>query len=104
MTGHLTKTAIMIVLLFMAVSLVFAQDAETVKNLYLEASGLLLYDQIEHYVEKFGSERIVFGTGYPDLPIEINTSRVLMADMNEADKKNIASGNIDRILGGIEIG
>ena len=76
---------------------------ERFKNLYLEASGLLLYDQIEHYVERFGSERLIFGTGYPDLPIEINTNRIILADISESDKKNIASDNLEKILGGIEI-
>ena len=77
---------------------------ERFENLYLEASGLLLYDQIEHYVEKFGSKRLVFGTGYPNLPIDINTNRIIMADISESDKENIASGNLEKIIGGIEIG
>lgn len=77
---------------------------ERFKNMYLEVSGLLLYDQIEHYVEKFGSERLVFGTGYPDLPVEINTGRMILADISETDKKKIASGNLERIIGGIKIG
>ena len=77
---------------------------ERFENLYLEVSGLLLYDQIEHYVEKFGSKRLVFGTGYPNLPIEINTNRIILADISESDKKNIVSGNLEKIIGGIEIG
>jgi len=32
---------------------------EEFENLYLEISGMLLVDQIEHYVGKFGSERLV---------------------------------------------
>ena len=77
---------------------------ERYKNLYLEVSGLLLYDQIEHFVEKFGSKRLIFGTNYPDIPIEINTNRIILADISESDKKNIASDNLNGIIGGIEIG
>ncbi len=77
---------------------------ERFENLYLEASSLLLYDQIEHYVEKFGSGRLVFGTNYPGLPIEINTARIILSGMSEADKDNIAHGNLEKIMGGIEIG
>jgi hypothetical protein len=73
-------------------------------NLFLEVSSLLLYDQIEHYIEKFGSKRLIFGTNYPNLPIEINTGRILLSDMNEADKNNITYKNLDNIVGGIEIG
>lgn len=77
---------------------------ERFENLYLEASGLLLYDQIEHYVEKFGSKRLIFGTNYPNLPIEINTNRIILADISESDKNNIAFNNLNNILEGIEIG
>jgi predicted TIM-barrel fold metal-dependent hydrolase len=77
---------------------------EQFDNLYLEVSSLLLYDQIEHYIEKFGSERLIFGTNYPNLPIEINTGRIILSDMSKADKDNIAYKNLDKILGGIEIG
>ena len=77
---------------------------ERFKNLYLEVSSLLLYDQLEHYVEKFGSGRFIFGTNYPNLPIEINTARILLSGMGEEDKGNIASGNLEKIMGGIEIG
>lgn len=77
---------------------------ERFENLYLEVSGLLLYDQIEHYVEKFGSKRLIFGTSYPNLPIEINTNRILLSDMGVEDKNNIAFNNLNDIMGGIEIG
>jgi hypothetical protein len=77
---------------------------ERFKNLYLEASSLLLYDQIEHYVKRFGSERLIFGTNYPGLPIEINTARIILSGVSEADKDNIVHRNLERIMGGIEIG
>ena len=77
---------------------------ERFENLYLEVSGLILYDQIEHYVEKFGSKRLIFGTNCPNLPIEINTNRITLANISQADKENIAFNNLNDIIGGIEIG
>jgi len=77
---------------------------EKFKNLYLEISGMILIDQIECYVEKFGSKRLIFGTDYPDLSVELSTNRILLSEMNESDKENIAFNNIDNILRGIEIG
>ncbi len=77
---------------------------EKFENLYLEISGLLLYDQIELYVEKFGSDRLIFGTNYPNLPIEINTNRIILADISGEDKRNIAFNNLNNIIEGIEIG
>ena len=77
---------------------------ERFENLYIEVSGMLLYDQIEHYVEKFGSKRLIFGTNYPNLPVEINTNRITLANITQADKENIAFNNLNNIIGGIEIG
>ncbi len=77
---------------------------ERFENLYLEVSGLLLYDQIEHYVEKFGSKRLIFGTNHPQLPIEINTARMILADISETDKQDIVFNNLTEIIGGIEFG
>lgn len=77
---------------------------EKYKNLYIEISGMLLVDQIEGYVEKFGSERLIFGTNYPNLAAEFSVSRIKLSEMKEADKENIAFNNINNILRGIEIG
>ena len=77
---------------------------ERFENLYLEVSGMLLYDQIEHYVEKFGSKRLIFGSNFPGLPIEINTNRIILANISESDKNNIAFNNLNEIIGGIQVG
>ena len=71
---------------------------EEFENLYLEVSGMLLMDQIEHYVEKFGSERLVFGSNFPNTSLEVNTSRIESTDIDEGSKENIAGKNISRLL------
>jgi len=71
---------------------------EEFENLYLEVSGMLLMDQIEHYVEKFGSERLIFGSNFPNTRLEVNTSRIESADIDERSKENIAGKNILRLL------
>ncbi len=76
---------------------------ERYKNLYIEVSGMLLYDQIEGYVEKFGSERLIFGTNHPNIPMGINTNRIIFAQISESDKQNIAFDNLDKIMKEIEI-
>ncbi len=73
-------------------------------NLYIEISGMLLVDQIEGYVNKFGSEKLIFGSNYPNLAIELSTNRIILSEINEIDKKNIAFNNINKIIKGIEIG
>jgi predicted TIM-barrel fold metal-dependent hydrolase len=77
---------------------------ERFENLYLEISGLLLYDQIEHYIERYGSKRLIFGSNFPNLSIEITTNRIILAEISEIDKENIAFKNIKNIIRSIEIG
>lgn len=76
---------------------------EEFENLYLEVSGMLLMDQIEHYVGKFGSERLIFGSNFPNTNPEVNTSRIESADIDKSSKENIAGKNISRLLGKISL-
>jgi uncharacterized protein len=76
---------------------------EEFENLYLEISGMLLMDQIEHFVLKFGSERLIFGSNYPSTSFEVNTSRIESADIDTFSKENIAGNNISRLLGKISL-
>jgi predicted TIM-barrel fold metal-dependent hydrolase len=69
---------------------------EEFENLYLEVSGMLLMDQVEHYVGKFGSERLIFGSNFPNTSLEVNTSRIEAADIDESSKENIA-GLLEKI-------
>jgi len=76
---------------------------EEFENLYLEVSGMLLMDQIEHYVKKFSSERLIFGSNFPNSGLEVNTSRIESADIDKDSKANIAGENISRLLGKINL-
>jgi hypothetical protein len=76
---------------------------ERFRNLYLEISGMLLIDQIEGYVEKFSSKRLIFGSGYPGIDINLSLNRILLSDMKQSDRENIAFNNTGYILRGIEI-
>jgi hypothetical protein len=77
---------------------------EQFPNLFIEVSGLILVDQIEGYVERYGAGRLIFGTNTPNLPAEINTNRIVLADISEEDKEKIAFGNMDAIVEGIDLG
>lgn len=76
---------------------------EEFENLYLEISGMLLMDQIEHYVGKFGSERLVFGSNFPNKSPEVNTIRLESADIDKSSKENIAGKNISRLMDKISL-
>lgn len=76
---------------------------EEFENLYLETSGLLLMDQLEHYVEKFGSKRLIFGSNYPTNDITVNISRIKLMESSQIDIQNICFDNINRIFNSISM-
>ena len=76
---------------------------EKFENIYLEISGMLLMDQIENFVLKFGSKRLIFGTNYPSNPLELSINRMLLSELSEEVKKDISYNNIYKIIKGIEI-
>ena len=76
---------------------------EEFENLYLEVSGMLLMDQMEHYVGKFGSQRLIFGSNFPNTNPGVNTSRIESANIDKSSKENIAGKNISRLLDKISL-
>jgi len=76
---------------------------EEFENLYLEISGMLLMDQVEHYVEKFGAGRLIFGSNYPETDFSINTARMEFAEISQQDKENICFNNLNNIFNNIKL-
>jgi len=72
------------------------------QNVYLESSFLSLYEGgLEETVKRFGGERILFGSGYPERYIEASMLQLIHSDISEEDKEKIAYKNIERIIGEI---
>lgn len=72
---------------------------EKFENFYLESSRLSLEEGgIEATVKRFGSERIVFGTGFPVQYQKASVLNLTHADIAEVDKENIALKNLEKIL------
>lgn len=69
------------------------------ENLYLSTRSLHRYRLLEEVVELIGADRIIFGTSYPTSP-SCQVNQVMYADLTEAQKRRIASENLERILGG----
>lgn len=69
------------------------------ENFYLESSLLSLEEGgIEETVKRFGSERIVFGTGFPVRYPKAAILQLVHADISEEDKNNISWKNLEKIL------
>jgi len=72
---------------------------ETHDNLYLETTTYQVFRGIEAVCERFGPERLVFGTNLPDLETGGAVAQVLYAELDETAKAAIAGGTLKRLLG-----
>lgn len=72
---------------------------EKFPRFYLESSLLSLEEGgVEATVKRFGAERILFGTGFPERYMEAPILQLLHAEITEAAKKKIASENLENII------
>lgn len=68
-------------------------------NVYVETSMLSLGEGgVEAMVREFGSERLLFGTGFPARYAEAAALQLLHADISESDRANIAGANLRRLI------
>ncbi|MCX8082738.1 MAG: amidohydrolase family protein [bacterium] len=76
---------------------------EKFHNVYLESSLLSLNEgSIEETVKKYGAERVIFGSGYPERYIEGAVLQLIHSKIAEKDKEKIAYQNIKRIIDNIK--
>lgn len=68
-------------------------------NLYLETTTYQTFRGIETVCERFGHERLVFGTNIQELEIGGAISGILYAGISDEAKAAIAGGNLKRLLG-----
>jgi predicted TIM-barrel fold metal-dependent hydrolase len=68
-------------------------------NIHIDTSTFITFHGIEDVVKHFGSERILFGSRMPFIEGGVSVGRLLYADLEAADKDNIAYRNILRLLG-----
>jgi len=72
---------------------------EKFENVYIESSLLSLQEGgIEETVKKYGAERIVFGSGFPERYFEASILQLVHSEISEKDKEKIAHKNIERII------
>lgn len=72
---------------------------ERYPRVYVETSLLSLGDGVvEALVRDYGSSRLVFGSGFPDREPESAILQLLHADIEESDRRAIASANLTRLF------
>ena len=72
------------------------------ENLHMEIMGYKVHSGIEEICKRFGAERLVFGSGMPVLS-GASVCMVNYARISEVEKKLIAYGNLEKLLGGVLI-
>ncbi len=66
---------------------------EACDNLHIDVSGPWLHRCIEFMVEKFGVERLIFGSNWPMFGQHMTLAMVANADLSDEDKQKIAGDN-----------
>ncbi|MBI3947899.1 MAG: amidohydrolase family protein [Armatimonadetes bacterium] len=73
------------------------------RNLYLDSSGIWGYCGLEEIVARCGPEQILFGSRMPFFDAGCAISRVTLSDISDADQALVGSGNLARLLAGVEL-
>ena len=77
---------------------------ERFPNLHVETSYLALEDSgIQTTVERFGPDRLLFGTGFPERYPEASILDLLHCPISDNDKKKIAHTNLENIISQIKL-
>jgi hypothetical protein len=69
-------------------------------NIYFDTSTYVAHRQLESYVQRFGSERVVFGSRLPLYTPGAALAILASARIPDADRMNIAGKNLRRLLVG----
>lgn len=72
---------------------------EKYPDLYLESNTYGVFEGIEMVCARFGADRLIFGTGLPDLEAGGPMALITYADISDEDKQLIAGGTMRRLLG-----
>ena len=71
---------------------------ERYEHLCIETSNYAGSGAIEDVCRRFGSSRLIFGTGLPYFEPGAAVSPITYAEIDHADKQAIAGGNLERLL------
>jgi len=69
------------------------------KNLYFDLSYVMDDQGIEDMVGRFGADRLVFGTGFPDRYTGSTMAMLRAAEISDEDRAKIFAGNLERLIG-----
>jgi len=71
---------------------------ETFERLHIGIESWELAGGVADFVNRYGPDRLIFGSGFPRLAMGGCRSMLQHADISDRDKQAIAAGNLDRLL------
>ncbi len=74
---------------------------ETCKNLFLEIHNVILYLGIDEIAQRFGAERLIFGSYLPVDDPNASLMMVTDGDFSHREKEKIAHENMETLIGGV---
>jgi len=72
-------------------------------NLYLDTTCFGLHGHIERFAREFGPERLLFGSGFPEIPFKTTIYEMERLDLPEDARAAIAGGNLERLLSEVRL-
>ncbi len=75
---------------------------ERYPNVFIDTSQYLLDGGIEDFVERYGPERMLFGSGFPESYFGGMMLAIRHAEISDEAKIAIAGGNLERILAWVD--
>ena len=72
-------------------------------NLHVETSRYMVEGLIEEFVDRYGPERLLFGSGFPDNCSGAALLRLAQADIDPEARVAVAGGNLQRLLEGVRL-
>jgi len=81
----------------------FRPLVEAYRHVYVELSEYILDGGIEAFVESYGADRLLFGTGFPKWDHGGVMLMLRHAEVVPGDRQAIAAGNLERILGDVRL-
>lgn len=73
------------------------------ENFAIETSGYKVHNGIEEICGRFGAHRLIFGSRMPEYSGGSAVSMITYARINEEEKRMIAGGNLEKLLGGVQL-
>jgi len=76
---------------------------KTYKNVYIDTSDYQVINGINKFCNKFGDERLLFGSNYPMDYFGGPITALMSSDLPEVSLEKIASGNIERLISEVRL-